>query len=57
MQCEETKVKKVTVKERSQDILSMVKTCFEGKPQSLEQGIYIELPSGEKFVLVVKEVA
>ncbi|MBQ8375400.1 MAG: hypothetical protein IJX98_07520 [Clostridia bacterium] len=57
MQCEETKVKKVTVKEMSQDILSMVKTCFEGKPQSLEQGIYIELPSGEKFVLVVKEVA
>ena len=57
MKSKRTKEVQVSKKELLEELLAMLKTCFEGEAMLYEGAIYITLPGGESFTLNVDEAA
>ena len=57
MQSGENKQVEVSLEEFYGEVFAMLKVCFEGKVERVEEGLKITLPSGRAFCVSVKEVA
>ena len=57
MKGKRTKEARVSKKELLEELLAMLRTCFEGEAILYEGAIHIALPGGESFTLNVEEAA
>ena len=51
------KAKQVGQKEMLEELLAMIRVCFEGEASVQGDGVKMALPSGEAFVLTISSVA
>ena len=53
MNNEQSTIERVTVDEMRMNLLSLMRTCFQGTVELKDGYIYVRLESGEKFVVSV----
>ena len=51
------KARQVGQKEMLEELLAMIRVCFEGEASLQGDGVKMALPSGEAFVLTISSVA
>ena len=51
------KARQVGQKEMLEELLAMIRVCFEGESSLQGDGVKMELPNGEAFLLTVSSVA
>ena len=51
------KARQVGQKEMLEELLAMIRVCFEGEVSLQGDGVKMELPNGEAFLLTISSVA